>query len=166
MKIVGDHLADQAVRRSDAHEADLFGRSAFNRYYYSAFLSVRTTLKKIEPNWATPTHQGIPEVLKGQVLVRLKKTINTATKMGRISEIAGKQSYRAANKAAVELANLLTAARETRRLADYEPETPITRDADSIKLGQFTLRAASSWKARVEAQSGTILHIYEQYGLI
>jgi hypothetical protein len=73
MRIVGDHLAEVAAKSGDATHFDLFGRSAFNRYYYSAFLSVRTALRTIDSRWATPSHQAVPAVLKGDVLARLKR---------------------------------------------------------------------------------------------
>ncbi len=36
MRIVGDHFAGIAAGKGDGNELDLFSRSAFNRYYYSA----------------------------------------------------------------------------------------------------------------------------------
>jgi hypothetical protein len=61
MRIVGDHFAGTAAGKGDENEFDLFSRSAFNRYYYSAFLSVRSVLKTLDPAWATPSHQSMPE---------------------------------------------------------------------------------------------------------
>jgi hypothetical protein len=166
MKIVGDYLAGVAASRGDATEFDLFSRSAFNRYYYSAFLSVRTALKSLDPIWATPSHQSMPEILKGEVLKRLKRQVRNAQKAGQISQSKGNQLLHAAAVAASELSNLLTSARETRRLADYEPETRVARDGSTTKLGEWTLEAARNWEGRVDAQSKTILKIYAQLGLI
>jgi hypothetical protein len=166
MKIVGDHLAGVAAKSADPTEFDLFSRSAFNRYYYSAFLSVRKVLKSIDPNWATPTHKSMPEVLKGEVLNRLKRRIRTEQKAGRISKTKGDQWICTAGTAASDLAELLASARETRRLADYEPETRVANTVSGTKLGSWTLDAARNWERRVEAQSKTILKIYAQLGLI
>lgn len=166
MKIVGDHLAVEATSRGDAIEFDLFSRSAFNRYYYSAFLSVRRVLKSLDPVWATPSHHSMPEVLKGEVLNRLKRQIRNAKKTGQISQTKGDQLFHAAGTAASELSNLLKSARETRRLADYEPETRVDRSGSVTKLGEWTLEAARNWERRVDAQSKTILKIYADLGLI
>jgi hypothetical protein len=166
MKIVGDHLAGEAANRDDPTEFDLFSRSAFNRYYYSAFLSVRSVLKSIDPAWATPSHQSMPEVLKGEVLNRLKRQIRNAQKTGQITQTKGNQLFHIAGTAASELSNLLTSARETRRLADYEPETRVAKNGSVTTLGEWTLEAARNWERRVDAQSKTILKIYVQLGLI
>ena len=166
MRIVGDHLAGEAANRGDATEFDLFSRSAFNRYYYSAFLSVRRVLKLLDPVWATPSHQSMPEVLRGEVLNRLKRQVRNAQKTGQISQTKGDQLFHAAGTAAVELSNLLKSARETRRLADYEPEIRVVRDGSATKLGEWSLEAARNWERRVEAQSNTILKIYATFGLI
>jgi len=128
MRIVGDHLAREATARRVPSERDLFGRSAFNRYYYSAFLAVRSVLRRIEPSWSTPTHQSVPVVLKGEVLRRIKTQIQASERTGMITHSQGEQYYRSAAIAATELSNFLTSARETRRLADYEPETRIVDD--------------------------------------
>ncbi|MHB1079738.1 MAG: hypothetical protein ACYC67_10055 [Prosthecobacter sp.] len=166
MKIVGDHLAAQAAVRSDPTEFDLFCRSAFNRYYYASFLAVRNVLKTLDSSWATPTHKDIPEMLTGAVLKRMRAQIQKATRNELISRGEGSQMNQTATTAASDLANLLTAARETRRLADYEPETKVQRIDSQIKLGQATLELASKWENRVSAQSKTILKIYAQLGLI
>lgn len=166
MRVVGDHLAGVAAGKADVNEFDLFSRSAFNRYYYSAFLSVRGALKALDPKWTTPSHQSMPEVLKGEVLKRLKRHIRTAQQTGQITETKGDELFRAASSAASELSNLLVSARETRRLADYQPETLVTRSGATVTLGQWTLDAARNWERRVEAQSKTILKIYGDIGII
>ena len=166
MRIVGDHLAGIAATKGDENEFDLFSRSAFNRYYYSAFLSVRSVLKTIDPAWATPSHQSMPEVLKGEVLNRLKRHIRIAQKSGQIAKAKGDQLLHTAGTAASELSNLLTSARETRRLADYVPETRVARSGATMTLGKWTLEAARNWERRVGAQSKTIMKIYADVGII
>jgi len=166
VRIVGDHLAAVAAGTGDENEFDLFSRSAFNRYYYSAFLSVRSVLKTLDPAWATPSRQSMPAVLKGEVLNRLKRHVRTAQKTGQISHTKGNQLVRTAGTAASELSNLLVSARETRRLADYEPETRVMRAGSTTTLGQWTLDAARNWERRVEAQSKTIMKIYADVGII
>jgi hypothetical protein len=166
MRIVGDRLAQIAAASSDPTHFDLFGRSAFNRYYYSAFLSVRATLRRMDSRWAAPAHKDVPIVLKGEVLQRLKRTIQLSSTNGQISRAQGAQMYHAAATAASELSNLLTAAREIRRIADYQPELPVAKQGAVVKLADCTLDAAKSWEKRAEMQAKTILRVYGQLGLI
>jgi hypothetical protein len=166
MKIVGDHLAKVAQQSADRMHIDLFGRSAYNRYYYSAFLHVRSALKTIDIKWATPKHQDVPVVLRGEVLNRLKWHIKFAEANRLISRIQGKQMSRAAAIAASELSNLLVLAREIRRVADYEPEQLVAKDGLVIKLGECTLSTAKGWPQRADTHAKTILKVYGQLGLI
>ena len=51
MQYVGSELERLALSDADPNNADLLGRSAFNRYYYAAFLITRETLGYMQPNW-------------------------------------------------------------------------------------------------------------------
>lgn len=166
MKIVGDHLGDFALKSGSEIHCDLFGRSAYNRYYYSAFLCVRAALKTIDSRWATPTHQDVPRVLIGEVLHRLKRHIQLARDSNQINHTQGEQMYHAAASAASELSNLLRSAREIRRVADYEPEQPVSKVGSQLKLRGYTLDTAKGWTQRAETQVKTILRVYGQLGVI
>jgi hypothetical protein len=166
MRIVGDHLAEVATHRSGSIERDLFGRSAFNRYYYAAFLKIRTVLKTIDPIWARPSHQSIPDLLIGDVLKRLKNEIPKAERSSLLTKGEGEQLYRTAANAAADLSSLLASAREIRRLADYEPEIPVTKSGVVMKLGDCTLESAQNWERRVNIQAKIILKTYGKLGLI
>lgn len=74
MKIVGEKLSDWAVAEKDDGHVDLFGRSAFNRYYYSTFLITRELLRSLDPKWGTAAHKNIPEILRDS----LKKKLSTS----------------------------------------------------------------------------------------
>ena len=54
---------------------DLFSRSAFNRYYYSMFLTVRTTLNNIDCVPDKPNHTNIREALTARVGTRLRQEL-------------------------------------------------------------------------------------------
>lgn len=166
MKIVGDHLVQTAIGCADPIEFDLFSRSAFNRYYYAAFLCIRGTLKSINPAWAEPTHQDIPVMLTGKVLKRLKEQIHIAESTHQITRSEGQRLLSSAITAASGLADLLISARETRRLADYEPEIQVARSGSGAKLGSCLLSTAQNWEGKVSAQSKTILRVYAKIGLI
>ena len=114
----------------------------------------------------SPSHQMMPEVLKGEVLNRLKRHIRIAQKSGQITETKGSQLIHVAGTAACELSNLLVSARETRRLADYEPEIRVTRAGSTTTLGSWSLDAARNWERQVNAQSKTIMKIYADLGII
>ena len=49
MQYVGSELERLALINTDPNSADLLGRSAFNRYYYAAFLITRETLGYMQP---------------------------------------------------------------------------------------------------------------------
>ena len=167
MNIVGDHLADVA-RRSKASDKigfDLFGRSAYNRYYYSVFLHVRMVLMTIDSRWAPPyklAHNSVPGLFRGRVLTKLTKQLEVAQKSGQITPDEAKQMFSWAHTAAEELAMLLDSAREVRTVADYHPETAVTREGAVIKLSDCKLDTAKNWKRRAETLAKTILYIYGQ----
>ena len=69
---VADHLS-KAARTTVGGEADAFGRSAFNRYYYAAFLSTRELLSMIERSWSGVPHSNIPALLENDLRATLNK---------------------------------------------------------------------------------------------
>ena len=166
MKIVGDHLAQVSGATTDKVSFDLFGRSAYNRYYYAAFLCVRSGLKRIDSGWAKPTHAAVPDLLRGQVRDRAKKKIRFAVKSAQITNTHGMQLNRAINDAVSELSNLLALAREVRRVADYEPEKLVHKEGRVVKLGTCTLDSATKWMQRADIEVKKILNVYAQLGLI
>ena len=56
MKIVGEQLESWALDRKVETERDLFGRSAFNRYYYAVFLLTREMLGEFKASWKKTMH--------------------------------------------------------------------------------------------------------------
>jgi hypothetical protein len=123
-------------------------------------------LRKIDNKWASPSHKAVPEVLKGDVLTRLKHQIRKSQSNGQITESEGMRLFHAAQTAASELSNLLSSARETRRVADYEPEQLVQKSGSVITLGECSLDTAKAWERRVETQTKTILRVYGDLGLI
>jgi hypothetical protein len=166
MKIVGDYLAQFASASTDVTVCDLFGRSAFNRYYYATFLSVRTTLRTIDSRWATPTHKDIPALLRGEVLSRVKNQVKRSVCSKQINSAQAGHLRDMATVATAELSSLMQHARETRRLADYEPERRLVRKGNLIKLGECSIDQAKGWADRASAYAKTILKVYGDLGLI
>ena len=82
MELVGRHLEEQAERRASMPvEFDLFGRSAFNRYYYATFLLARAMMRNFNPNWQGP-HKGFPDELIGSTGKVLRTAKLRARKVG------------------------------------------------------------------------------------
>ncbi len=65
MHEVGHHLQKIAISKTDQNR-DVFARSAFNRYYYGAYLNVRELLSSLNPEWSRPRHRHIPYILTGK----------------------------------------------------------------------------------------------------
>ncbi|MFP3541518.1 hypothetical protein, partial [Pseudomonas sp. SIMBA_044] len=61
--------------------ANLYGRSAFNRYYYAAYLSVREMLQSGQPDYAGASHSDLPGLLEGAVLKRIKVEVRRQVKL-------------------------------------------------------------------------------------
>jgi hypothetical protein len=165
VKIVGDRLSLIATASGNSREADLFGRSAFNRYYYASFLIVRETLKRIDNRWAEPSHAEIPDLLRGQVLKHIKKEVRSLEENDLIAHGEAQSTINRAINATNALADLLSKAREVRRVADYEPDTMVTRVGSVMSLAEQTLDAAKGWPQRAEQQSGIILKTYADLGI-
>lgn len=148
MERVGQHLQTTAYhRRAVASDLDLYGRSAFNRYYYATFLEVRAMLRRCKPGWRG-THDTVPKELESWV----KKGISDVRK--KASRIADSQSIeicKAATASISDLSRLMVSAYAVRVIADYEPEIPIVLDGNRFALERTSVTDAHSWLARARA---------------
>ena len=166
MKVVGEKLEDFALSESDSAKKNLFGRSAFNRYYYAAFLITREMLAEIEPKWKQTPHKEIPNLLQTSVrkpvVQRLKQDARKdLITNGELSALQAKLT-----KATTELANLLVQAYDVRIIADYEPETHITVSKRIITLSACKLTAAKTWADRAGAYCKDIRKVWKDSGLV
>lgn len=166
MQAVGDHLANFAKAASDAATWDLFGRSAFNRYYYGAFLAVRTLLRTLNEKWDTPSHAEIPDLLRGPVFDAIKKKTKEQVRAGLLDRSAESQIRTKVRTATIELAELLENARSVRTIADYEPETKIERTGTVLSLLGTKLDTAKAWQRRIEIHIHSIVGTYGHLGLL
>lgn len=160
LTLVGNRLAEIAVTERDPEHFDLFSRSAFNRYYYSTFLTVRIALARIDSRWAKIEHATIPPLLKGQVVERLRKA-NRKLEQAKVLDGTTRRLYSEARTAAHELSWSMDFAREVRRVADYEPQEKTTRNSDGAKLANCTTAEAKRWQQRAEIRTGAILRVYD-----
>jgi hypothetical protein len=131
---VAHHLQQQAIReRVNAAQADSFGRSAFNRYYYATFIRTRKLFAALDPAWSQLPHKDYPELLKGKIKNHFKKVQRKAVKLG------DKELSAACSKAAsysFALAEMFSKSKSIRVVSDYEPEESIK----FIDNGRFSLR--------------------------
>ena len=145
---------------------DLFSRSAFNRYYYSAFLTVRTTLDKIDCAPKKPNHTNVRQALRGQVSKRLKLALKHQKDHLKPREI--NQIRYVATTVVNDLEQLLGAAYSVRCDADYYPGRRVERTGSTGggKLSGHTISAAKLWPQRVESYAHAIQKTYAQFGII
>ena len=159
MKIVGDQLAAWALAQTEDHKKDLFGRSAFNRYYYAAFLSTRQMLGEFKTEWERTAHRNIPDLLKG----KLKKKLTSAIDLSRPEGIKVRDEH---NSSVTALAVLLEQAYQVRISADYEPEVRIQQTNQAISLSGHTLTSAEEWPGRAASYCEAIRRAWKVAGLV
>lgn len=165
MKVVGDRLSEWASSERDVTNVDLFGRSAFNRYYYSAFLVTRQLLRELDPSWGKLAHSAIPGVLGGALAKRVRKQIKTLRKQNLISDSEESRYRSSLNTATSQLADLLNASYSVRVTADYEPEIRVDTSGSHLKLDDVTIDTANNWPDRASLYCGTIRRIWREVGL-
>ncbi len=164
LNIVGDRLAKIADTESDPVHFDLFSRSAFNRYYYSAFLTVRTALRNIGCEPKKPTHKNVRDALTGEVRKRLKREL----RKGQLTAAEASRIRYVATTVVADLELLLHSAYDVRCVADYRPEQRVdgTGSPGGAKLADCTISLASGWRRRAELHTGAIQNAYDRLGLI
>ena len=166
MKLVGEKLANCALSESDSFKKDLFGRSAFNRYYYAAFLITREMLGEINPKWKKTPHKGIPELLQNAVRKPAIKRLKLDAKKDLITNGEFSALQTKINNATSELANLLVQAYDVRLIADYEPEKHIAVVNKIIVLSSCKLTSASNWANKANAYCKDIRKVWKDSGLV
>ncbi len=166
MQIVGDHLKSIAESEKDKVVFDLFGRSAFNRYYYSAFLSARESLSLIDSKWSILKHKELPITLRKEVQSRAITEIKKQEKSRILDANESAKMKHDIRVALADLSRILENARLVRTIADYEPNVLIENDKQTITLSHCTITSAANWRRSVESNFKTVLAIYGKIGLI
>ena len=166
MKIVGEKLENWALAENSADEKDLFGRSAFNRYYYSAFLLTRKMLGEFKSQWMKEKHANIPNLLRTTVTNEVKKALKAAEKDNILQRGEASRILQAQKSSANRLANLLEDAYKIRIIADYEPEIAIRQNKKIITLDRYKLTSAKSWPDQAGALCGAIRKAWKESGLV
>ena len=164
LKIVGDRLAQIAGEESDPVRFDLFSRSAFNRYYYSVYLTVLTALKRIGCAPPKPNHTSVPDALTGEVRKKLLREL----KKGQIRGADEDFIHGVSTNGVDELKQLLLNAYRVRIEADYYPKQKVDRieGPDIAELAGCTILSASHWQQRADSYTGMIEYAYQRSGLV
>jgi hypothetical protein len=161
---VGAHLSAKA--KAEVSElADAFGRSAFNRYYYAAYLSVRDLLRQIEPRWKAK-HSKVPDLLETDVINLIRKEAERQLKRSLLSLSEKSRLTSRAATAASALANLLRTAYAVRVISDYEPEQLIVFSRGTFSLLNRTEGEARAWLASVSLHKGILLQVAKELALV
>ncbi|MEY8241027.1 MAG: hypothetical protein RPT25_11825 [Cycloclasticus sp.] len=165
MRRVGEHLEELALGSKDDDLVDLFGRSAFNRYYYSCYLATRKMLSELQPGWKGSKHSDIPILLTAGVR---KKPNDVFKKMEKKGIDSGRCAKRRQDlqTATNDLAGLLKLAYDARVISDYEPEEPIQKNGNVISLRNNKLNEAKGWLGRTNGYIKTIKKIWKESGLV
>src|SRR5690606_36161184 len=130
-----------AMQVLDKTERDVFGRSAYNRYYYSTFLIVREGLRRMQvlKDQGEIAHKSLPEMLEGSIRDRLNKSRTRATKIQDRDSI---RAFSDALTAVRDLASLMNEARGIRTIADYHPEIGIVFSQQGFQLMSMEIASA------------------------
>ncbi len=165
MQYVGSELERLARINTDPNSADLLGRSAFNRYYYAAFLITRKTLGYMQPNWKGTAHAEIPNLLTTGLRKPAKAALKQQVKLGLLDKGDESRLLGDLNATGNELAQMLTLAYDARILADYEPEVKTTKNGDIIYLKNHKLTTARQWPNQAERHCVKLRRIWKEIGL-
>ncbi|MCG7946749.1 MAG: hypothetical protein N0C84_10455 [Candidatus Thiodiazotropha taylori] len=165
MKIVGEKLESWALEQKAVDDKDLFGRSAFNRYYYAIFLLTREMLGEFKKSWKGTMHASIPDLLRTSVKKEVNKTLKSAIRNGLISQGESSQIIHQHNISLNALANLLEEAYQVRKIADYEPEITIQQKRNVLSLDRHKLTSAKTWPDRAASYCKVIRKVWKEVGL-
>ncbi len=166
MKIVGEKLQDIAISETDSVKQDLFGRSAFNRFYYAAFLEVRKMLGELDPKWKRTPHGNIPQLLEKGVRKPVTNALRESVKGDVITEAESNKRKHELFTSTTDLANLLREAYDIRLIADYEPENIVEVNDKVISLNSLKLTTAISWSNKASSYCKSIRKVWKETGLV
>jgi hypothetical protein len=161
MEIVALHLQKEAIKNGKPpDECDLFGRSAYNRYYYASFLRIRSMLIELDRKWDKLGHRDYPDILRGKIKSQLDKFKRNAQKT-RDKELI--QLCLQAIHATHELAMLMEKGFATRVVADYFPEVKVDFiTGDRFKLQNIEITEAHQWPDKADTLADTIISAWRQ----
>ena len=159
VEVVAIYLMGEAPQRPVAVEKDLFGRSAFNRFYYAAYLTVRAALLA-GLGECPKSHSDVPDFLLGKVSRGLTQGEQRAR---RVSDTELAKLCSRARTSARELAEILKEGYSVRVTADYFPEVPVIFEANGeFGLNTVHISKARSWPPKADAMCKSICIAWRQ----
>lgn len=164
MQVVGDYLIKEALQLNAEIEKDLFGRSAFNRYYYAAFLSIRRLFSEIDDRLNEPQHSQIPGLLTETLNNRIKKIIKKQERAGFMSATHSQELRDSVYQSLQSLADLMRYAYSIRIVADYQPEAKIELKGGFLGIAGCESSVARGWCEEVEVKVDQICDIWRSLG--
>jgi|GEM_PF-583780 len=168
---VAEHLSKQAKSTFVKGEAsfslaDAYGRSAFNRYYYASFLSVRDLVSSLDAKWGRVTHDGVPELLRKAVYKKINGELLKAEK----SNFLTSQQYFSKKSLILTsldtIASIMAQAYTIRGIVDYEPEIKISFEKNIFKVNTTTVTHAQGWLKTIHTEKSKIIVIMKEIGLV
>ena len=162
--MVGTTLSAKA-RESSGDVADAFGRSAFNRYYYAAYLEVRGLLIKFNPSWDV-SHSDAPSLVEKNLPELIRKETKRQQKSNLLKHADGQRISSGVASAGSAIAEVLRVAYKVRVISDYRPEEQVSFDSSTFHLDSHSEGEARAWLSAVVAHKGRILKLGKELGLV
>ena len=140
---------------------DAFARSAYNRYYFACYLSVRTELRKMgNIGGRKPNHSDIPEILAKKVSRKLQPHLAKARKRDDKQII---RQIEHAKDALNRAASIMETAYPTRLVADYEEESIVKFEGRKrFSLNGVNVTVAHDWYEEVRGCMRTVRAAWAQ----
>jgi hypothetical protein len=164
LHFVGTTLAGQA-KTTVGDVADAFGRSAFNRYYYAAYLQTRDLLLQFNPEWDV-SHADAPTLIETTLVGLVRKEAKRLEKKGTISHADSQRITSGVASACMAIAEVLRVAYKVRVISDYRPQESILFENETFNLDSHTEGEARAWATAVEAHKGRILKACKELGFV
>lgn len=164
LHLVGTTLSAEA-RKSEGGIADAYGRSAFNRYYYAAYLTVRDLLIKFNPSWDV-SHSDAPNLVESTLPALVRKTARKLQKNNVLSHADEKRISSGVASAGAAIAEVMRIAYKVRVISDYRPEEQVTFDKATFHLDAHSEGDARAWLGIVEMHKGRILRLGKEIELV
>lgn len=141
-------------------ERDAFARSAYNRYYYACFLSLRAAFAEMNTQWKNAPHRSYPEILSRSIAQKLHAERRKANK-NRDYELLN--LIFTAHRAIPEISKIIKEAYATRIVADYEPDILVDfKGGDRFSLNEVQITNAHEWYQRVSILTESLLAAWRQ----
>ncbi len=161
MHVVGHHLQVTAWEKTPQDpDRDAYARSAFNRYYYGVFLTVRDMFRKMGLHWEEMRHASYPETLSGHITKEFRKAEKKARK---INDYELQQKIHKVKSSINALKDLVKTANQIRIVADYEPDEQVLFTGETrFSLKSVDVNEAHDWGSNAKILCGSILPVWEQ----